>query len=133
MVWNHGNKEFDLERFVTAQEIAYPIALDEMRSGQKTNHWIWYIFPQQKGLGHSYNSEYYGIDGIDEARAYLAHPILGARLREISEALLNHKGQRDIDAIMGSNIDVLKLQTCMNLFNRVSPNDIFEKVLDAFF
>ena len=100
---------------------------------RKRGHWIWYIFPQQKGLGHSYNSEYYGLDGIDEARAYLAHPVLGARLREISEALLIHEGKRDIDAIMGSSIDVLKLQTCMNLFNRVSPNDIFEKVLDAFF
>ena len=96
-------------------------------------HWIWYIFPQQKGLGRSYNSQYYGLDGIDEARAYLVHPVLGARLREISEALLSHKDKRDIDAIMGSSIDVLKLQTCMNLFNRVSPNDIFEKVLDAFF
>jgi uncharacterized protein (DUF1810 family) len=126
-------KEYDLERFVTAQAADYADALDDIRSGRKRGHWIWYIFPQQKGLGHSYNSEYYGLDGIDEARAYLAHPVLGARLREISEALLIHEGKRDIDAIMGSSIDVLKLQTCMNLFNRVSPNDIFEKVLDAFF
>ena len=126
-------KEYDLERFVTAQAADYADALDDIRNGRKRGHWIWYIFPQQKGLGHSYNSEYYGLDGIDEARAYLAHPILGARLREISEALLIHEGKRDIDAIMSSSIDVLKLQTCMNLFNRVSPNDIFEKVLDAFF
>ena len=126
-------KEYDLERFVTAQAADYADALDDIRNGRKRGHWIWYIFPQQKGLGHSYNSEYYGLDGIDEARAYLAHPVLGARLREISEALLIHEGKRDIDAIMGSSIDVLKLQTCMNLFNRVSPNDIFEKVLDAFF
>ena len=126
-------KEYDLERFLTAQAADYDDALDDIRNGRKRGHWIWYIFPQQKGLGHSYNSEYYGLDGIDEARAYLAHPVLGKRLREISEALLAHEGQRDIDAIMGSSIDVLKLQTCMNLFNRVSPNDIFEKVLDAFF
>ena len=126
-------KEYDLERFLTAQAADYADALDDIRNGRKRGHWIWYIFPQQKGLGHSYNSEYYGLDGIDEARAYLAHPILGARLREISEVLLIHEGKRDIDAIMGSSIDVLKLQTCMNLFNRVSPNDIFEKVLDAFF
>ena len=126
-------KEYDLERFVTAQATDYADALDDIRNGRKRGHWIWYIFPQQKGLGHSYNSEYYGLDGIDEARAYLAHPILGTRLREISEALLAHEGKRSIDSIMGSNIDVLKLQTCMNLFNRVSPNDIFEKVLDAFF
>ena len=128
-----STKEYDLERFVTAQAADYADALDDIRNGRKRGHWIWYIFPQQKGLGHSYNSEYYGLDGIDEARAYLAHPVLGARLREISEALLIHEGKRDIDAIMGSSIDVLKLQTCMNLFNRVSPNDIFEKVLDAFF
>jgi len=126
-------KEYDLERFLTAQAADYADALDDIRNGRKRGHWIWYIFPQQKGLGHSYNSEYYGLDGIDEARAYLAHPVLGARLREISEVLLTHEGKRDIDAIMGSSIDVLKLQTCMNLFNRVSPNDIFEKVLDAFF
>ena len=126
-------KEYDLERFLTAQAADYADALDDIRYGRKRGHWIWYIFPQQKGLGHSYNSEYYGLDGIDEARAYLAHPVLGARLREISEALLTHEGKRDIDAIMGSSIDVLKLQTCMNLFNRVSPNDVFEKVLDAFF
>ena len=126
-------KDYDLERFLTAQAANYADALDDIRIGRKRGHWIWYIFPQQKGLGHSYNSEYYGLDGIDEARAYLAHPILGTRLREISEALLAHEGKRSIDSIMGSNIDVLKLQTCMNLFNRVSPNDIFEKVLDAFF
>jgi uncharacterized protein (DUF1810 family) len=126
-------KEYDLDRFLAAQEADYANALDDMRHGRKRGHWIWYIFPQQKGLGHSYNSEYYGLDGLDEARAYLAHPILGARLREISEALLTHVGKRDIDVIMGSSIDVLKLQTCMNLFNKVSPNDVFEKVLDAFY
>jgi uncharacterized protein (DUF1810 family) len=126
-------KEYDLERFLTAQESAYDEALDEIRAGRKCSHWIWYIFPQQKGLGHSYNSEYYGLDGTDEARAYLAHPILGTRLREICEVLLTHVGKRDIDDIMGSSIDVLKLQTSMKLFDQVSPNDIFEKVLDAFF
>ena len=126
-------KEYDLERFLTAQASIYEDALEEIRSGRKCGHWIWYIFPQQKGLGHSYNSEYYGLEGTDEARAYLAHPVLGERLREISKALLIHEGKKDIDSIMGSNIDVLKLQTCMNLFNRVSPNDVFEKVLDAFF
>ena len=126
-------KEYDLERFLIAQASAYEDALEEIRSGRKHGHWIWYIFPQQKGLGHSYNSKYYGLEGADEARAYLAHPVLGERLREISEALLIHEGKRDIDSIMGSSIDVLKLQTCMNLFNRVSPNDVFEKVLDAFF
>lgn len=126
-------KEYDLQRFLTAQDFAYDKALGEIRSGRKRTHWIWYIFPQQKGLGHSYNSTFYGLDGIDEARAYLAHPVLGARLREISEALLTHAGQCDIGDIMGQQIDVLKLQTSMNLFNRISPNDVFQKVLDAFF
>lgn len=69
-----------LERFVDAQERIYELALTEVKSGKKLSHWIWYIFPQLKGLGESYNSHYYGIDDMDEARAYLKHPILGARL-----------------------------------------------------
>ena len=137
VIGHPGNKDFDLERFVSAQEKAYPIALEEMRSGQKRKHWIWYIFPQQKGkkdeLGHSKNSKFYALDGIDEACAYLAHPILGARLREICEALLTHAGKKDIDTIMGGKTDVNKLQTSMNLFNKVAPNDVFQKVLDAFY
>ena len=126
-------RAFDLDRFVEAQAHSYDIALREIKNGQKRSHWIWYIFPQRKGLGHSNNSKFYGLDGIEEATAYLAHPVLGARLREISEALLTHKGKRDIDVIMGSHIDVVKLQSCMNLFNKVSPNDIFKQVLEAFF
>ena len=128
-----STKHYDLERFVTAQAMAYDTAYEEMREGRKRGHWIWYIFPQQKGLGHSYNSEYYGLDGEGEARAYLAHPILGQRLRDICEVLLEHAGKRDIDYIMGSGIDVLKLQTSMNLFNSVCPDDVFQKVLEAFF
>jgi uncharacterized protein (DUF1810 family) len=128
-----STKEFYLDRFVDAQAVSYRVALNEIRHGMKLSHWIWYIFPQQKGLGHSHNSEYYGLDGVEEAAAYWAHPVLGPRLREISEALLAHKGKRDIDLIMGSRVDVLKLQTCMNLFNKVAPNDIFKEVLDSFF
>lgn len=125
--------EFYLDRFVDAQTQAYEIALNEIRNGRKMSHWIWYIFPQQKGLGHSHNSEFYGLEGIEEAAAYWAHPVLGPRLREISEALLTHRGKRGIDFIMGSHVDVLKLQTCMNLFNKVAPNDVFKEVLEAFF
>lgn len=124
--------QYDLDRFLDAQALVYPIALEEMQNGMKTSHWIWFIFPQQKGLGRSYNSEYYGLDGIDEARAYLAHPILGQRLREISQVLLTHKGE-NIRHIMGSSIDALKLETSMRLFDAISPNDIFNKVLQAFF
>lgn len=127
------SKYFDLERFITAQNIAYPIALEEMRRGKKTTHWMWYIFPQQKGLGHSHNSNYYGLEGIEEAKAYMEHPILAARFREICQTLLTHAGKRTIDQIMGSNIDVLKLQTSMNLFNKVAPNDVFLEVLEKFY
>lgn len=133
VIGESGAQQYNLQRFVDAQETTYTKALEEIRSGHKRSHWIWYIFPQQKGLGHSYNSQYYGLDGIGEARAYLAHPVLGARLREISQALLAHAGKHDIDTIMSSSIDVLKLQTCMNLFNRVFPDDIFQQVLDTFF
>lgn len=126
-------KEFNLDRFIDAQNQSYENALNEIRNGRKLSHWIWYIFPQQKGLGHSRNSKYYGLDGVEEAAAYLAHPLLGARLREICEVLLAHKGKRDIDFIMGSRIDVLKLQTSMNLFNKVAPDDIFKEVLEAFY
>lgn len=124
---------YNLDRFVIAQEHSYAKALDEIRQGRKCGHWIWYIFPQQKGLGHSYNSEYYGLDGIEEAAAYWQHPVLGARLIEMCETLLTHEGKSSIDTIMGSSIDVLKLQTCMNLFNKIAPNDVFQKVIDAFF
>ena len=123
---------YDLLRFLDAQEIVYTQALSELNEGRKQSHWIWYIFPQQKGLGHSYNSKYYGLDGEDEAKAYVEHEILGDRLRECCKALLLHK-DKDIKYIMGSGIDVLKLKTSMRLFNKVSPNDVFEEVLDVFF
>ena len=124
---------YDLQRFLRAQESAYPVALHEIQSGGKRSHWIWYIFPQQKGLGHSFNSEFYGLDGVEEARAYLAHPVLGARLREITQALLAHRGKISILELMGSPIDVLKLRTSMTLFDQVSPNDIFAEVLQTYF
>ena len=123
---------YDLLRFLDAQEFAYNQALRELTEGRKRSHWIWYIFPQQKGLGHSFNSQYYGLDGENEAHAYIEHSILGERLRECCRALLLHKG-KDIEYIMGSGVDVMKLNTCMNLFNRVSPDDVFAEVLDAFF
>ena len=125
-------KTYDLERFVGAHAKDYDTALQELILGRKCTHWIWFIFPQQKGLGHSHNSNYYGLESLDEASAYLAHPILGKHLHECCEALLLHKGKK-IEDIMGSDIDVLKLQTCMNLFNHVSPNDVFKRVLDAFY
>ena len=126
---------FNLERFVTAQDTydSYNTALQEIKSGAKRSHWIWYIFPQQKGLGHSYNSEFYGLDGEEEAKAYLNHPVLGMRLREITKALLIHKGSRTVFQLMGSRIDVLKLKSSMMLFDKVSPNDVFATVIEEFF
>ena len=131
--WPEGKqKDYNLQRFIEAHDFAYPQAMRELKDGRKRSHWIWYIFPQQKGLGHSHNSQYYGLDGEAEARAYIAHPVLGERLRECCRALLMHKG-KDIALIMGSEIDVMKLNTSMNLFNRVSPNDVFAQVIAAFF
>ena len=121
-----------LERFVKAQENTYKIALNEIRSGKKRTHWMWFIFPQLRGLGESETSYYYGISGIDEAKDYLAHPVLSERLLEISTALLAHKGKSPT-AIFGY-IDDLKLQSCMTLFAAISePNSVFHQVLDDFF
>ena len=121
-----------IERFLDGQRFGYETALAEMVNGRKMNHWIWYIFPQIKGLGHSPNAQFYGIRDLDEAREYLAHPVLGQRLREITNAVLTRKGE-DIYEIMGSSIDALKLRSSMTLFDLVSPNDIFAEALDAFY
>ena len=131
---NGAEQDFDLERFVKAQEEGYGSyheALEEIKSGRKYGHWIWYIFPQIKGLGHSYNSEYYGISGEDEARAYLNHPVLGSRLREITKAFLN-LDSHSAYAILGRPDDI-KVQSCMTLFDLVSPNDIFAEVLIKYY
>lgn len=128
--------EFDIERFVEAQENAYSgyeRALSEMQAGEKYGHWIWYIFPQLRGLGHSGNANFYGIDDLDEAREYLKHPVLGPRLREITAAALSHADDRLAIELMGSDIDALKLKSSMTLFDQISPNDIFGEVLEAFF
>ena len=124
---------YNLNRFVEAQQFAgiYEFALEEITQGRKRSHWMWYIFPQVKGLGHSYNSQYYGLDGIGEARAYLDVDVLKARLRVITQALLAHKGKR-IEDIMGG-IDAAKLLSSMTIFDVVSPNDVYAEVLDTFY
>lgn len=126
--------EEGLNRFIEAQNTygSYETALQEMKDGHKRSHWIWYIFPQLKGFGRSWNSEYYGLDDIDEAKAYLAHSVLGKRLKEITSALLAHTDE-DARTLMGSHIDAIKLRSSMTLFDAISPNDIFAQVLDAFF
>ncbi len=123
--------KFNLRRFVDAQETAYPAALKELQDGRKRSHWMWYIFPQIKRLGHSYTSKFYAISGTEEAGAYLADPTLGQRLREVSTTLLNLPGD-DADEIFGG-IDSHKLRSSMTLFDVVSPGDVFARVLDKFF
>ena len=121
-----------LLRFLDAQKDYYNIALREMREGVKRTHWIWFIFPQMKGLGHSPEAQLYGMTSFDEAKAYLEHPVLGARLREITQEVLKHT-DRSINSIMASGIDVKKFKSSMTLFDAVSPNDIFDKALKTFY
>ena len=123
---------FDLNRFVRAQEADYEGALAEIRSGRKRSHWMWYIFPQFAGLGPSAMSQRYAINSLAEARAYLAHPILGPRLTEIADAVLNVQG-RTAHEIFGSPDD-LKLSSSATLFALVSPADsVFQRIIDKYF
>lgn len=124
----------DIERFVEAQKSpwsGYEQALSEVRNGCKTSHWIWYIFPQFREFAHSRTAYYYGIEDADEACRYLEHPVLGARIREISEVLLAHEGKSAYE-IFGS-IDERKVRSSMTMFDYLAPNDVFTRVLDAFY
>lgn len=123
-----------VKRFLEAQNVVYggyKQALDEIKAGQKRGHWIWYIFPQMKGLGFSSMADYYGISDQDEAEDYLLHPTLNDRIHEIASAVLTHKGKSAVD-IFGS-LDAMKVRSSMTLFDAVSPNDVFAEVLDTFF
>ena len=122
----------ELQRFLDGQRFGYETALKEMIAGEKRNHWIWYIFPQIIGLGHSPNSHLYGVKDLDEAKAYLAHPVLSTRLREITNVVLTHV-DKDIHTIMGSGLDAMKFKSSMTLFDAASPGDIFGKALEVFF
>ena len=123
---------FGLSRFVEAQEINYAQALSELRSGRKRSHWMWYVFPQLAGLGNSSMAARYAIKSEDEARAYLAHPVLGPRLIECAETVLAIENRSAHD-IFGSPDD-LKLRSCATLFARVLPaGSVFEQVLDKYY
>jgi uncharacterized protein (DUF1810 family) len=123
---------FDLNRFVSAQENDYERALAEICSGRKRTHWMWYVFPQFDGLGFSSTSRHYAIKSVEEARAYLDHPVLGPRLRECALAAIGIEG-RSAAQIFGSPDD-LKLKSCMTLFACVSPPDsVFDRLLDRFY
>ena len=121
----------DLERFIKAQGHHYKLALEEVRSGKKQSHWIWYIFPQMRGLGRSYFAQLYGIRDREEAVAYLNHEVLGPRLREITSALLDHVDY-SAEEIFG-DLDAMKVRSCMTLFDVISPDDIFADVLNKFY
>lgn len=124
--------EFDLDRFLVAQERDYDKARAEIAAGRKTTHWIWYVYPQLRGLGRSETSWHYGLDGLAEAEAYLKHPVLGRRLTEMCELLLTH-GDRPPEEVLGG-IDAAKVRSCATLFERVSvASDVFERVLETFY
>lgn len=123
---------YNLNRFIEAQNRDYDTALAEIRAGKKASHWMWYIFPQLKGLGRSSTSEYYGLSGIKEAQAYLSDPILKARLIEITDAVIAHK-DKSAEEIFGG-IDAKKLRSCMTLFSIAAPDiPVFDAVLEQFF
>lgn len=124
----------NIKRFVEAQSdkyAGYDVAFSEIKNGHKDSHWIWYIFPQLKGLGHSSFASYYGIADAEEARMFLNHKILGSRLKEISKELLKHK-EKSINTIVPP-IDAMKIRSCMTLFDAICPNDIFREVLKTFY
>lgn len=125
---------FYLQRFLNAQDSGlvdegtetYATALKEIKAGHKRTHWIWYVFPQMKGLGHSYLSEFYGINGREEAKAYIEHPILRERLIEATQAVLDNK-EKSAYEIFGN--DVIKFRSSMLLFASVAEMPIFKQVL----
>jgi uncharacterized protein (DUF1810 family) len=127
-----AHRVFDLERFVEAQAGVHEQALAELRAGRKASHWMWFVFPQLLGLGRSPIAQRYGIVSLDEAKAYLAHPLLGVRLREVAAAILEGPGA-DAEQILGP-IDAIKLRSSMTLFQRAAPGEpVFRAVLDRFF
>jgi uncharacterized protein (DUF1810 family) len=124
--------QYDLERFAVEQRHVYAGVLAELRRAHKTGHWIWFIFPQLAGLGRSETSRYFAIASLDEARQYLAHPVLGARLRECTGVVLATKG-RTAEEIFGP-VDAMKLRSCMTLFRRAAPEEpVFGQVLDRYY
>ena len=124
---------FGLQRFVQAQDDGgiYDQALRELRAGRKHSHWMWFVFPQIAGLGRSPAAQHYAIEDLQEARDYLAHPVLGPRLRECAQALLD-LGHGDPQLVLGG-IDALKLRSSMTLFDRAGEEPVFRAVLDRFY
>ncbi|KZY42649.1 calpastatin [Roseovarius sp. HI0049] len=120
-----------LERFTDAQERVWPVPLEEIRRGRKDSHWMWFVFPQLKGLGRSATALHYGIADRPEAEAYLADPVLGPRLVEISRAMLSHADTAP-ETILGP-VDALKLRSSATLFEAVGGDPVFAQMIEAFF
>ena len=127
-------KSFDLERFVDAQAPIYETALAELRAGRRQTRWMWFVFPQLVGLGQSANSAFYGLEGKDEAAAYIAHPVLGPRLVECTCVVMDRaRHWHDVEAIFGRPDD-LKFHSSITLFSRARPTDpVFAEALDAIY
>jgi len=124
---------FDLQRFVAAQERVFADVEAELKVGAKTSHWMWFVFPQLKGLGRSATALHYGIGSLEEAQAYWRHPVLGARLKECGALLLALPPPRSAQQVMGS-IDALKLKSCLTLFERAAPDEpLFGTLLERFY
>jgi uncharacterized protein (DUF1810 family) len=128
----HRGDAYNLGRFIEAQQDDYDAALGEIRAGRKRTHWMWYIFPQFDGLGWSPTSKRYAVKSVSEAKAYLAHPVLGPRLTECAEAALGVDGRSALE-VFGSPDD-MKLRSCATLFASVSPDgSVFHRVIDKYF
>ena len=122
----------DLQKFIDAQDPIYPEVLEELRAGDKKTHWIWFIFPQLKDLGRSATARFYGLENLKEARAYLTHPLLGARLKECTALVLQHHDKSALDIL--HHPDNLKFRSCMTLFQLVDPQEpLFAAALEKFF
>ena len=129
---NNMKSDHNLKRFLDAQENSYNLALAEIRQGRKQSHWMWYIFPQISGLGFSETAKFYAIKDLNEAGAYLDHPLLGSRLIDISNTFLGING-KSANAVLGSPDD-LKMKSSMTLFSLLpNTNPVFQAVLDKFF
>jgi uncharacterized protein (DUF1810 family) len=127
-----GKDPFQLQRFVEAQDREFETALAELEAGRKQSHWMWFVFPQVAGLGRSPTAQFYGIRSLHEARAFLAHPVLGERYRRSVEALARWAGTRTAVEILGE-VDALKLRSSLTLFEAASGDALFAQALEAFF
>jgi uncharacterized protein (DUF1810 family) len=123
---------FQLQRFIDAQQRAYEVALKELQAGEKRSHWMWFIFPQLAELGRSPTAQFYGIRSLQEARAFLAHPVLGQRYRESVAAMLHWASSKNALEILG-DVDAMKLRSSLTLFENASGDPLFAEALEAFF